>query len=368
MNKIPILDLQQEIEFLREKLFGAFEDVLQSGQFIMGPQVKALESEIADFLGVKHAVALNSGTDALVIGLRALGIKEGDEVITTPFTFYATAEAIQHVGATTVFADIDPETYNLRIESLEEKITARTKAIIPVHLFGQAADMDALQNLAKKYDLKIVEDVAQAFGGTFNGSMLGTIGDVGCFSFFPTKNLGAYGDGGLLTTNHDEVAEVAKMLRSHGSKKKYYNELVGYNSRLDEMQAAVLRIKLPYIGEWNAKREQAAAYYSAALNELPEVVTPAIHPQCNHVFHQYTIRVSQNKRDALKAYLEEQGISTMVYYPTPVHKLPIFQDVQESFPVSEQAAAEVLSLPIWPHIQREVQEQVITAIKNFFKG
>ncbi|GEC91882.1 DegT/DnrJ/EryC1/StrS family aminotransferase [Brevibacillus brevis] len=367
MSKIPILDLQQEIQFLREKLFTAFEDVLQSGQFIMGPQVKALESELADFLGVKHAITLNSGTDALVIGLRALGIGEGDEVITTPFTFYATAEAIQHVGASTVFADIDPVTFNIKVDGLEEKITNKTKAIIPVHLFGQAVQMDALMSLAKKYDLKIIEDVAQAFGGTFGDSMLGTVGDVGCFSFFPSKNLGAYGDGGLLTTNDDKVAEVAKMLRSHGSKKKYYNELVGYNSRLDEMQAAILRVKLPYIKEWNGKRRQAASYYTAALKDLPGIVTPEESPQCTHVFHQYTIRVSDDQRELLKTYLEEQGISTMVYYPTPVHKLPIFSEIHESYSESEQAAAEVLSLPIWPNIQTEVQDQVITAIKNFFK-
>ncbi|EST55410.1 Pleiotropic regulatory protein [Brevibacillus panacihumi W25] len=365
MNKIPILDLQPEIQFLRDKLNAAFQDVLHSGQFIMGPQVKALEAELADFLGVKHAITLNSGTDALVIGLRALGINEGDEVITTPFTFYATAEAIQHVGARTVFVDINPENFNINTETLEEKITDRTKAIIPVHLFGQAANMTSLLALAQKYKVKIIEDVAQAFGGTYRNKMLGSIGDVGCFSFFPSKNLGAYGDGGLLATNSDEVAEVAKMLRSHGSKRKYYNELVGYNSRLDEIQAAVLRIKLPYIQEWNDKRRQAAAYYSEALRDIRGIQVPQEESYGKHVYHQYTIRITNGKREALKTYLEDQGISSMVYYPTPVHKLPIFEDVHESFPASEQAAAEVLSLPIWPNIQREIQDRIISIIKDF---
>src|SRR5690606_19924572 len=263
--------------------------ILKSGQFILGGDVRAFEAEIAAYLGVKHAIGVNSGTDALLIGLRALGVGPGDEVITTPFTFFATAEVISLLGATPVFVDIDPESFNIDPDLIEEKITARTKAIIPVHLYGRAAEMEKIMAIARKHGLKVVEDVAQAMGGEAQGKKLGSIGDVGAFSFFPTKNLGAYGDGGLITTDNDELAELAKMLRAHGSRKKYYNEVLGYNSRLDTLQAAILRVKLPHIDAWNKRRFEAAVRYSDLLADVPHVVTPSLVE--GHVFHQYTIRI-----------------------------------------------------------------------------
>jgi dTDP-4-amino-4,6-dideoxygalactose transaminase len=361
--QIPILDLSGEIEELWDELTAAIHGVLRSGHFIMGPNVKALEAELASFLGTKHALALNSGTDALVIGLRALGIGAGDEVITTPFTFFATAEAVSLVGATPVFVDIEPDTMNLDVAAVEAAITPRTRALIPVHLFGQAADMDPLMALAERHGLRVLEDVAQAIGARYRGRTVGTIGDMGAFSFFPTKNLGAYGDGGLIVTDDDALADVAGMLRVHGSRKKYYNEAVGYNSRLDEMQAAILRVKLPHLARNNELRAEAAARYGELLAGVAGVRTPVARPWARHIFHQYTIRVEDGRRDAVQAALAEAGIGTMVYYPVPVHRLPLYAPMGYSLPESEAAAREVLSLPIWPGIPGEVQEQVATAVR-----
>ncbi|MFZ5825016.1 MAG: DegT/DnrJ/EryC1/StrS family aminotransferase [Bacillota bacterium] len=361
---IPILDLSAEVESLWDELQVAIQGVLRSGQFIMGPNVKAFEEEVAVYLGVKHAIGLNSGTDALYIGLKALGIGPGDEVITTPFTFFATAEAVSHVGATPVFADVDAGTYNIDVSRIEAAITPRTKAIIPVHLFGQAADMDDLMALADKHGLKVVEDVAQAFGAEYKGRKTGTVGHMGTFSFFPTKNLGAYGDGGLLTTNDDTVAEIARMLRTHGSKKKYYNELVGYNSRLDEIQAAILRVKLRRINQWNEERRRVAERYAQGLGDLPGLVLPQESPDCKHVYHQYTIRVPEGRRQELQERLATHGIGTMVYYPVPVHRLPVYNHPPGTHPVAEQLAAEVLSLPIWPQMTPEIQAQVVRIVRE----
>ncbi|WP_373995963.1 DegT/DnrJ/EryC1/StrS family aminotransferase [Moorella sp. E308F] len=341
----------------------AIQGVLKSGQFIMGPNVKAFEQEAAAYLGVKHAVGVNSGTDALVIALRAAGIGPGAEVITTPFTFFATAEAISQVGATPVFVDIDPKTFNINPDLIEPAITSRTRAILPVHLYGQAADMDPIMELAKKYNLKVIEDTAQAFGGEYKGRKLGTIGDAGCFSFFPSKTLGAFGDGGLIATNDDEIAEKARMLRVHGAKKKYYNEVIGYNSRLDEIQAAILRVKLPHIDEWNEARRQAAKRYNELLKDVPGIVTPYEAPYARHVYHQYTIRVPDGMRDKMKQFLADQAIGTMVYYPVPVHKLPVYAGSNYRLPESEKAAGEVLSLPIWPKILDETQARVAKVLE-----
>lgn len=364
LAKIPVLDLTPEIEALWDELMAAIQGVLKSGQFIMGPNVKAFEQEVAAYLGVKHAVGVNSGTDALTIALRAAGIGPGAEVITTPFTFFATAEAISQVGATPVFVDIDPKTFNINPDLIEPAITSRTRAILPVHLYGQAADMDPIMELAEKYNLKVIEDTAQAFGGEYKGRKLSTIGDAGCFSFFPSKNLGAFGDGGLIATNDDEIAEKARMLRVHGAKKKYYNEVVGYNSRLDELQAAILRVKLPHIDEWNEARRQAAKRYNELLKDVPGVVTPYEAPYAGHVYHQYTIRLPGGMRDKVKHFLADQGIGTMVYYPVPVHKLPVYAGYNYSLAEAEKAAVDVLSLPIWPEIAKEIQVRVTRVLED----
>ncbi|KKM10730.1 erythromycin biosynthesis sensory transduction protein eryC1 [Clostridiales bacterium PH28_bin88] len=359
--KIPVLDLKPEIEFLWDDLMSAIQGVLKSGQFIMGPNVKAFEQEVAAYLGVKHAIGVNSGTDALVIGLKAAGICPGDEVITTPFTFFATAEAVSLVGAIPVFVDIDPKTFNIDPNLIKPAITLRTKAILPVHLYGQAADMDPIMELAAKHNLKVIEDTAQAFGGEYKGKKLGTIGDVGCFSFFPSKNLGAFGDGGLIATDDDQIAETARMLRVHGSRKKYYNEAIGYNSRLDEIQAAILRVKLPHIDNANEGRRQASHRYNELLKDVLGIITPYEDPNAKHVYHQYTIRVQNGCRDELKDHLAHNGIGTMVYYPVPVHRLPMYKEQAPTLTVAEQLADEVLSLPIWPGISQEFQEQLASS-------
>jgi dTDP-4-amino-4,6-dideoxygalactose transaminase len=364
LPKIPVLDLTPEIEALWDELMAAIQGVLKSGQFIMGPNVKAFEQEAAAYLGVKYAIGVNSGTDALVIALHAAGIGPGDEVITTPFTFFATAEAVSQVGATPVFVDIDPRTFNINPELIEPAITPRTRAILPVHLYGQAADMDLIMALAEKYNLRVIEDTAQAFGGEYKGRKLGTIGDAGCFSFFPSKNLGAFGDGGLIATNDDEIAAKARMLRVHGAKKKYYNEVIGYNSRLDEIQAAILRVKLPHVDEWNDGRREAARRYNELLKDAPGIITPIENPYAKHVYHQYTVRVQDGRRDELKKQLAENGIGTMVYYPVPVHQLPIYKEQTVSLATAEKLASEVLSLPIWPGISEQVQVRVTRVLRG----
>lgn len=349
-SPIPILDLQPQIEAHWDEFTAAFQRVLRAGHFILGPEEQAFEREAAAYLGVRHAVGLNSGTDALFIALRALGLGPGDEVITTPFTFFATAEAISHVGAVPVFADIEPDSFNLDPEQVERAITPRTKALLPVHLFGRPCAMDRLLALARAHDLKLVEDCAQAFGATWRGRRVGSFGACGCFSFFPTKNLSAFGDGGLLTTDDEALAAQARMLRAHGSRRKYHNEAVGYNSRLDELQAALLRVKLPHIDRWNAQRRAVAQAYHALLAGHPGLELPPVVD--GHVFHQFTVRVRNGRRDQVQAALEATGVQTMVYYPVPVHRLKLYQESHAgvSCPVAEQAAGEVLSLPIWPEL------------------
>lgn len=364
MEAIPILDLKYEIDEIWEDLNKAIQGVLRSGTFIMGPGVLAFEQEVADFLGVKHAISVNSGTDALVLGLKAAGIGPGDEVITTSFTFFATAEAISQVRAKPVFIDIDPKTMNMDPAQIEQALTPNTKAIIPVHLFGQAADMGPILDISSRHGLKVIEDVAQAFGGSYQGTRLGTMGDIGCFSFFPSKNLGAYGDGGMLTTNSDEIAEIVRMLRVHGSRKKYYNELIGYNSRLDEMQAAILRVKLPHLDRWNNMRREAAGRYNELLENVSGITTPFKATYADHVYHQYTIRILDGKRDHVQQVLKDQGIGTMIYYPTPVHKLPVYAHLGFRLPITSSAADEVISLPIWPQMKLDMQETIVESLRN----
>lgn len=370
---MPVLDLSPEIDNLWDDLNAALQRVLRSGQFILGPEVKAFEEEVAAYLGVKHAIGVNSGTDALIIGLRALGIGPGDEVITTPFSFFATAESISNVGAKPVFVDVEEGSFNIDPDLIEEAITPRTKAIMPVHLFGRPCEMDAIMAIAERHRLKVIEDCAQSFGARYRGQpcterserKTGALGDVGAFSFFPSKNLGAYGDGGLITTNDDRIAELARMLRAHGSKKKYHNELLGYNSRLDSLQAAILRVKLPHIDSWNEQRREVARRYNAFLADVPGVITPEVAD--GHVFHQYTIRLSANRdsanRDEVQARLERQGVSTMVYYPLPQDRLPVYSGQYPANPVSDKLAKQVLSLPIWPSLSAECQERVTGALQ-----
>ncbi len=365
-DPIPILDLKPEIDALWPQLQEAIERVVRSGRFILGPEGEAFEGEAAEYLGVKHAVACNSGTDALVIGLRAVGVAPGDEVITTPFTFVATAEAIKLVGATPVFVDIDPNTFNIDTSLIAAAVTPRTKAVVPVHLFGQGADMDAVMNLARERGLKVIEDTAQAFGGLYKQRKLGTIGDVGAYSFFPSKNLGAFGDGGLMTTDDDAVAQAMRMLRCHGSKQRYVHEALGYNSRLDEIQAAVLRVKLPHVDTLNQKRREAAAQYDALLEGLDWITTPVRAPYAQHVFHQYTVRVSLG-RDEVHQKLASAGVSTMIYYPIPSHRMGPYSGADGStpnLPHAEQAAQEVLSLPMGPSLTEKHIERVVGALAS----
>jgi len=364
VTRIPIYDPRPEIEELWDEIAQAVQEVLKSGRFILGPQVKAFEREVAAYLGVKHAVGVNSGTDALVIALRALGVGPGDEVVTTPFTFFATAEAISAVGATPVFVDIDPVTYNIDPALIEAVVGPRTRAIIPVHLYGQSADMDPIVAVASRFGLKVLEDVAQAFGGEYRGQLLGTIGDAGAYSFFPTKNLGAAGDAGLIATDDDHVADIARLLRVHGSRRKYHNEVLGYNSRLDEFQAAILRVKLPHVKAWNDGRRRAAAIYDELLGGIPGLLTPAQAPYAKHVYHQYTVRVPNGRRDDVQQKLAAAGIDTKVYYPIPLHHSLVYRELGYALGESERAAAEALSLPMWSEIPRDVQERVTEVLQR----
>ena len=378
---IPILDLKPQYQQIQSEIQVAINEVLDSGQFIMGQAVKQFEQEVANYLGVKYAIGVNSGTDALVIGLRAMGIEPGDEVITTPFSFFATAESISNVGAKPIFVDINPRSFNINPQEIEAKITPKTKAIMPVHLYGQPTAMGQIMAIAIEYNLKVIEDCAQSFGAkyfsdgvddseefddTIKGKYTGVIGQVGAYSFFPSKNLGAYGDGGLIVTDDPEIAEMAQMLRVHGAKKKYHNQILGYNSRLDTLQAAVLRVKLNYLAEWNQGRRRVAQLYNQLLADITEVITPELTQ--GHVFHQYTIRVLNNQREPLAQYLASQGIGTMIYYPIPQDQLPIYAGQYPPNPVSNLMATQVLSLPIWPEMEDAKIEAVVNTVKTFLKS
>lgn len=365
-ERIRILDLRPEIEEQWDELMGAIQGVLRSGQFILGPNVKAFEDEVAAYMGMKHAIGVNSGTDALVISLRALGIGPGDEVITTPFTFFATPESISNVGATPVFVDIDPGTFNIDPGLIEPAITVRTKAILPVHLFGQACSMERIIDIAARRGLKVIEDVAQAMGGTVDGKRLGTLGDASALSFFPSKNLGGFGDGGMIVTDDDEVATLARMLRAHGSKKKYENEMLGYNSRLDELQAAILRVRLAKLDEANRGRRRVAGRYNELLSGVPGVTTPVETAGARHVFNQYTLRVIGERRDLVQNALAEHGIESKVYYPRPSHHLAVLNNGRpnRSLPATDAAAAEVLSIPIRDRMQEAALRRVAEVVAS----
>lgn len=363
---VPFLDLKSEIEEIGAETEEAIKEVVRTGTFINGPAVTEFEANAAKYLGVKHAVGLNSGTDALVMGLRAMGIGEGDEVITTSFSFFATAESIEIVGAKAVFVDIDPASFNIDVSQVEACINENTKAILPVHLYGHAADMQPIMDLAQKHKLRVMEDTAQAWGSEYRGQKAGAIGDVGAFSFYPTKNLGAFGDGGMLTTNDDEIAHVTKMLRDHGTQRKYHHETLGYNSRLDGIQAAVLNVKLPRIDRWNDGRRAAAARYNDLLAGIDGVTLPSEAEYTRHVYHQYTIRIANERRDHVHQFLGKNGIGNTVYYPSPMHKAPFYlrsgRDIPD-LPHAERACNEVLSLPIGPRLTAAEQESVAAALR-----
>ncbi|HHW29998.1 MAG TPA: aminotransferase class V-fold PLP-dependent enzyme [Syntrophomonadaceae bacterium] len=369
---VPSFNLKRQNATLQAELSAVLGNVIGSGQFILGENVKVLENEIAEVCGAQYGIGVANGSDALYLALLACGIEPGDEVITTPFTFFATAGSIVRAGAVPVFVDIDPKTYNIDTELIEEKITPRTKAILPVHLFGQAAEMGRIMEIAHKHGLKVIEDAAQALGCEYQGRPGGGIGDAGCLSFFPTKNLGCFGDGGMVVTNNQEIAERVRMLRVHGAKKKYYHELLGVNSRLDELQAAILRIKLPHFKGWLKKRQEYAELYNdlfkaSGLTVSGYVKTPYHLPGCRHTYNQYTIAV--RKRDELRDYLKQRGIGTTVYYPLPLHLQPVFRDLgykKGDFPQAEQAADYVLSLPMFPELTEEEIRRVVKTITDFY--
>lgn len=356
---IPILDLKRQYEQIGKEIEKDVIDVLRSGCYILGPHNKALEAELAEYIGVKHAVALNSGTDALHLALRALDIGAGDEVITTAFTFVATTEAIGIVGAKPVFVDIDANTFNIDVEKIENAITPKTKAIIPVHLYGQPANMKVIMDIAKKHDLFVIEDCCQAIGAEIDGKQVGSFGDVGCFSFFPTKNLGAMGDGGLLTTNSQVVKDRVIGLRNHGGAVRYYHDEIGVNSRLDEVQAAILRIKFKHIDEWNKKRRANAYRYNELFKNCDDVQTPTEMDNTSCVYHQYTVKIPN--RDEVHKLLQESGVGAMIYYPVPLHlqKVHEYLDVKEgSLPKTEENTKLVISLPMFPELTPEEQKTV----------
>jgi dTDP-4-amino-4,6-dideoxygalactose transaminase len=360
---VPLLDLKRQYDSIKAEIDQAVFSVLSHTRFIMGPDVKAFEEKAAEYCGSKFAVGVASGTDALLLSLRACGVGPRDEVITSTFTYFATAGAISRLGATPVYVDIDPDTYNIDPGRIGDRITPRTKAIIPVHLYGQCADMDPIMEIAKKHNLKVVEDAAQAIGAKYKDKKAGTMGHFGCFSFFPSKNLGAAGDGGMITTDDPETAELLRILRVHGAKPKYYHSLVGYNSRLDTLQAAILSVKLKYLDEWTRRRREHAEVYNKAF-EGSDIITPREEDFNYHIYNQYTIAVEN--RDELREILKEKQIGHEIYYPVALHLQECYRSLgykEGDLPVAEKKAQEVISLPIYPELMPEEQDYVIQTVK-----
>ena len=391
---IALIDLKAQYESLSDELNKAALEVLSSANYILGKNVVEFEKEFAEYVGVKHAISVGNGTDALVIALKAMGIGEGDEVITTPFTFFATAESISAVGATPVFVDVDKNTFNIDVTKIEEKITSKTKAIMPVHIFGQSADMDEINKIAKKYNLLVIEDACQAIGGKYKGRNIGSLGDVACFSFFPTKNLGCAGDGGMIVTDNDDLAVIIRALRTHGSGEngqkafnllngveedimqaesgndtvynplKYYNYLIGYNSRLDAIQAALLRVKLKEIDNWNSKRREIVDIYNNEFKEL-DLVTPVCDDKNEHVYHMYILQ-SENRNEVLEK-LKARGVATGVYYPVPLHLQKVYKNLgykEGDMPVSEYLSHRTFAIPVYPELTEEQIKYIVESIKN----
>jgi dTDP-4-amino-4,6-dideoxygalactose transaminase len=367
---LHFLDLGQQFEQIRGEVMQAVTKVLETQRFVLGPEVEQLEAEIANYVGCRFAVACASGTDALILALLAIDIRPGDEVITTPFTFVATASAIVRAGAHPVFIDIDLKTYNLDPTKLAAAISSRTRAIIPVHLFGHTAEMQPIMDLAREHGIAVIEDAAQAIGASYHGRNLGTIGSMGCFSFFPSKNLGGAGDGGIVTTNDASYADRLRLLRVHGSRHKYEYDVLGMNSRLDALQAAILRVKLNYLSNWTEERRRNAARYRRLFSQFhmeSHVVLPEEPLGTHHVYNQFTIR--SKARDALRAHLHEKGVPTEIYYPHPLHLQPAFRYLhyrEGSLPNAESTAREVLSLPVYPELTEEQQRRIVHAIAGFY--
>jgi dTDP-4-amino-4,6-dideoxygalactose transaminase len=367
VKSIPAFDNKQQYATIEAEISAAVLEVLASGRYIGGPAVNAFERAFAAYHDVTECIACNSGTDALYLALRAFDIGVGDEVITTPFTFIATSEVVSAVGAKPVFVDVDANTYNLNLQQVAAAITPKTKAIIPVHLFGQPVDMTALMELAKQHNLKVIEDCAQSTGATWDGQKVGSIGDIGCFSFYPTKNLGGCGDGGAITTNNPEIAARMRVIKNHGQSDQYHYHEIGVNSRLDCIQAVILQIKLRYLDNWNAKRRAIASRYHQFLSQVPGIVTPQELTGGEGVWNQYTIRILDGKREEVRQKLQEQGVNTMIYYPMPLHLQPVYQDLgykSGQLSVCEELSKEVTSLPMFPELSEEQQEQVIYAVKE----
>lgn len=363
---VPLLDLKRELQPIRADIDIAIGKVIDHGQFILGPEVRELEEKIAALCGVAHAVGVASGTDALLLALRACGVKPGDEVITSAFSFFASAGVISRLGARPVFVDIEPDTFNLDPNQLEDAITSKSKVVMPIHLFGQCADMDAIVDIVRRHDLRIVEDAAQAIGSGYKDRKAGNLGDLGCFSFFPTKNLGAAGDGGMVVTNDDKMAEMMRLLRVHGSTSEYHHRIVGYNSRLDTIHAAMLMAKLPHLNDWTEARRANAARYDTELARLP-LQTPVAREWAYHIYNQYTIAC--DRRQELMDWLKRHQIGHKVYYPVPFHLQECFGDLGYSagdIPNCEAAAGSVVSLPIFGEMTEAEQGEVIAAIKEFF--
>lgn len=367
---VPLLDLQAQYASLRDEMRPVIERVLESQRFVLGDEVRRLESSVAEYCEAKFAVGCASGSDALLLALMALDIKPGDEVVTTPFSFFATGSCIARLGARPVFVDINPATYNLDVSQVADAITPRTKAIIPVHIYGQCAEMDPLLALGERQGIPVIEDAAQAIGATEHGRRAGSMGVLGCFSFYPTKNLGGAGDGGIITTNDEQLQQRLKRLRAHGGITEYMHTEVGINSRLDELQAAVLNVKLPYLDTWSNERAERAAVYSQLLQEADlsfELATPFVRPDCRHIFHQYVIRVPRH-RDALMDHLRERGVGTKIYYPVPLHLQDCFGYLgykNGAFPEAERAAAETFALPAYPELSEAQQVYVVESIRSF---
>jgi len=365
MKNIPLVNVKVQFAQIQAEAEKQVLEILRTGAYILGQHNKAFETELAAYTGAKYAIPVKSGTDALFVALRAAGIQAGDEVITTPFTFIATAEAVKYLGAKPVFVDIEPESYCIDVKQIEQKITAKTKALLPVHLFGHSADVEAVEAIAKKHNLPVIGDACQSIGTEYKGQPIGGLFTAECYSFYPTKNLGGCGEGGAVTTNDPAFADKVKILRAHGMRETYKHETIGYNMRLDEIQCCILRLKLKKLTEWTKRRQEIAKIYDEAFKDVPGLKTPAVKNYSNHIYHQYTLLTK--KREVLQKHLKDNGIGTAVHYPIPLNLQPAFADLQlgaGSFPVSESIAGQIFSIPVYPELTGEEIAYVIEKVKE----